>query len=343
MWELIHCLQGREEAVSVEGRKEFSKVSKSRVPYVLVLTHDIDALSVKELPLLSRTFWGFAYRCLIVNSRRILTRRLSFLEYMSSLKQALSLPFIKLGLARDPWQQSLQIMLEIEKRYGIRSTLFFIPFPARPGHTPGGEPAPNNRAAYYKLEKYKDLLQQLEREGWEVGVHGIDAYLNLEYAKFELEAVRRLIPGKEKVGIRMHWLYHKGKETWRILDKAGYAYDATFGWNDRIGFPDGRYGPFKPEGVKDLVVLPLNIQDGALLGEWHQFLSNEQAWQQVEQVLAEAKKRKAVVTVLWHNNSFVAPRYWGWLYERIIQRAKEDGARFCRAIDVVEMFNQGRL
>ena len=313
----------------------------SEVPYILVLTHDIDVLSLKELSLSSRTFWGFAYRCLIVNSRRVLSRRLSLREYLDSLKQALFLLLIKLGLAPDPWEKGLRVILKIERQHDVRSTFFFIPFSRQPGHTPEGRPAPSNRAAHYKLEKYKDVLQQLEQGGWEVGVHGIDAYRDLERASAELEVIKNLLPEKDKVGIRMHWLYHKGKKTWKILDEAGYVYDATFGWNDQIGFPDEQYGPFKPEGVKNLVVLPLNIQDGALLGEWHQFLNHAEAWQQVKQTLEEAKEHQAVVTILWHNNSFVAPRYWGWLYEKIIQKAKEDGAHICRAIDVVEMFNRG--
>ncbi len=315
----------------------------AKAPYIIVLTHDIDVLSVKELPLLGRTFWGFVYRCLIVNLRRVLSRRLHLREYVASVKQTLFLPLVKLGLAPDPWAKGVKEILGIEKQYGVRSTFFFIPFPKRPGHAPEGESAPNNRAAHYKLDGYRDLLQQLEQKGWEVGVHGIDAYLSLESAKAELEAVRNLIPKKDKIGIRMHWLYHKGEETWKVLDEAGYTYDATFGWNDRVGFPDGRYGPFKPEGVKNLVVLPLNVQDGALLGKSHQFLRNEEAWQQVEQILKVAKEHRATVTILWHNHSFVAPRYWGWLYEKIIQKAKEDGAYICRAIDVVEMFSRGKL
>lgn len=235
------------------------------------------------------------------------------------------------------------MVLEIEKRYGVRSTFFFVPFPKQPGHTPEGNPAPNNRAVHYNLNEYQGLLQQLEREGWEVGVHGIDAYLDPASAKAEFEALRKLLPEKNRLGIRMHWLYHRGDETWEILDEVGYTYDASFGWNDRVGFPRGRYRPFRPECAKNLVVLPLNIQDGALLGEWRLFLGNEEAWHQVEQILGEASKQGAVVSVLWHNNSFVAPRYWGWLYERIIRKAREDGAYICRAIDVVEMFNRGKL
>ena len=318
-------------------------MAKLEAPYTLVLTHDIDVLSIREIPLSSRTFWGFAYRCLVVNSRRVLSRRLSLREYSDSLRQVLFLPLIKLGLAPDPWGKGLKVILEIEKRFGVHSTFFFIPFSKRPGHTPEGEPAPTNREAHYRLSEYQALLQQLERDGWEVGVHGIDAYLDLESAKAELETIRILIPERHKIGIRMHWLYHRGEETWKLLDEAGYAYDGTFGWNDRIGFPGERYGPFKPKGVKNLAVLPLNIQDGTLLGEWHQFLSHAEAWQQVKQTLEKAREHRAIVTVLWHNNSFVAPRYWGWLYEKIIEKAKEDGAHICRAIDVVDMFNRSEL
>lgn len=279
-------------------------------PYILVLTHDIDALSLKELPLTARTFWGFVYRCLIVNLKRLLARRLRLSEYLDSLKCLALLPFVKMGVARDPWEEALQVMLEIEERYRVRSTLFFIPFAGKPGRIPEGKPAPRHRAAHYSLARYQELLQELVDGGWEVGVHGIDAYLDLESAQAELAAIRKLLPGQEKVGIRMHWLYHRG-ETWRILDAAGYAYDATLGWNDRVGYPEGRYGPFRPEGVKNLVVLPLNVQDGALLGEWRMNLSDDEAWQHIEEVLKEAKEHRAVVTILWHNNSFVAPRYWG--------------------------------
>ncbi len=318
-------------------------LANPKVPYILVLTHDIDALSLKELPLSGKTFWGFVYRCLVVNLRRVFTRRLSLSEYLDSLKQVAFLPFMKLGLAKDPWQKSLEMMLEIEKRYAVRSTLFFIPFAKQAGHTPEGKQAPSNRAAHYELEKYEALLEQLEQEGWEVGVHGLDAYRDLESAKNELAAIKQLLPWKEKIGIRMHWLYQKGKETWKILNEAGYAYDATFGWNDRIGFPGGHHRPFKPKDLDNLAILPLNIQDGTLLAEWHQFLGEEEAWHQVKQVLEVAKERKATVTVLWHNNSFVAPRYWGWLYEKIIQKAQEDGASICRAVDVVEMLNRDEL
>jgi hypothetical protein len=137
----------------------------------------------------------------------------------------------------------------------------------------------------------------------------------------------------------MHWLY-RTPGMWKHLDEAGYSYDATFGWNDRVGFPGGKYIPFESEGAKTLMVLPLNIQDGALLEREHRNLSADKAWQKIETVLDEAKAKKAVVTVLWHNNSFVAPRFWGEIYEQIIQQAKADGARILTAGQVVGEFRE---
>ena len=62
----------------------------------------------------------------------------------------------------DPWQKSLNIILEMERKYEVRSTLFFIPFSKDPGHTPGGNKAPINRACYYDILNHASLIQSLE-------------------------------------------------------------------------------------------------------------------------------------------------------------------------------------
>lgn len=305
-------------------------------PYWLVLTHDIDIMSLRELPIAGKTFWGFVYRLLIVNAWRTIKGQISPAQYLDSLKTFLIIPFIKLGLAKDPVEESIQIMLDIERGYGVRSTLFFIPYARRAGHKLDGNVAPSNRCAYYELSDYKDLLVQLEDEGWEIGVHGIDAYRSLEDAQEEIQSIKAILPKKKKIGIRMHWLYHKGKDSWKILDSAGYYYDASVGWNDRIGYPESIYRPFKPEGVGNLIVLPTNIQDTALFSRPD--LTMDKVWSKVENVLNEALQKKAVVTVLWHNNSFVAYRHWTEIYRRIIEKAKYDGAEIIRAVDAIDLF-----
>lgn len=231
-------------------------------------------------------------------------------------------------------------MLKIEQAHGVRSTLFFIPLSREPGVMPDcGTRAPKNRAAHYRLTDYNQTFDELIRDGWEVGVHGINAWRSVDDARRELLALKEVCPTQAEFGVRMHWLY-RTPEMWKHLGEAGFSYDATFGWNDRVGFPGGRYIPFEREGAKNLVVLPLNIQDGALLGREHGNFSVDEAWREVERVLNEARTNRAVVTVLWHNNSFVAPRFWGELYEQIIRQAKADRAMISTAGQVISEFRR---
>jgi hypothetical protein len=337
-------LQFSIRALTVASMLETSNSSKDssialdgRHPYTVVLTHDIDVLSVVGLPP-GHTLAGFFYRCLVENMARIVRGHISLRQYGTSILAALQYLPASVGLGLDAWAKSIDTMLSIERTHGVRSTLFFIPLYGQPGVQPeNGKPAPGNRAAYYCLTDYRGLLRDLALEGWEIGVHGVNAWRSVEDARCELSVLREACPEQEHFGIRMHWLY-KTPGMWKHLDEAGYSYDATFGWNDRVGFPGGRYVPFESEGAKTLMVLPLNIQDGALLGREHGNLSPVDAWQKVEGVLDEAKANGAVVTILWHNNSFVAPRFWGDIYEQILCQAKVDGAKISTAGQAIAEF-----
>lgn len=312
-------------------------------PYILVLTHDIDSLSWQENPLnYQRVFYPFTSG-IIKNAYRLIFRHIRGSDYLKSLRFAFFDGILsRLNLVKDSWQQSLNIILNIERQYDVRSTFFFIPFSKDPGHTPDGHIAPKNRACYYNILGHTSLLQSLEQQGWEVGIHGIDAYLNVESATKELERFKSFLPFKKQFGIRMHWLYHRGEESWKILEQAGYSYDATYGWNDKIGFPGSKYKPFIPDGCNKLYVLPLNIQDNVLLRSDRQNLNPAKAWNEVEKLLTFIKEKSGVITIIWHNTSFVAPRYWGWLYEKIIQKAQNDQALIvtaCKAMDFFMNFN----
>ncbi len=80
--------------------------------------------------------------------------------------------------------------------------------------------------------------------GFEVGLHGIDAWADKDSAA---EERRRLEPrsGTAGLGVRMHWLYWD-KDTFRILDEAGFAYDSTFGYNDTVGYRAGTVQAYRP-------------------------------------------------------------------------------------------------
>lgn len=302
----------------------------AKSPYILVLTHDVDLLSLRELPWSSRTLWGFVWRFSAGSLVRVLRQEISWGQYWRSLLSGLFMPLVKLGLIEDPIVQSFKLMLDIERKHAVRSTLYFITVPRYPGQRPGGGKAPPNRAAYYRLEAFQETLRCLQAEGWEIGVHGIDSYCAPEAARREFQTMSRIL-GHGQLGHRSHWLYSNGRRSWEILRHAGFAYDASYGMNDDIGWPRGTRWPFQPFASHGFAVIPLTVQDGSLLCPSKQGLKADEAWNRISGLIREAKEKGAALTVLWHTHSFCAPRYWGGIYERIILQAKADGAPIATA------------
>lgn len=298
--------------------------------YTLVLTHDVDHLSLKSYPVFSKMTLSFFKRCLWNNLIRTITGDITFKKYLESIKWCILYPFFKVGIIDDPYEKAIYDIMSLEKKYGVYSTFFFIPFPNNAGLIKQGYPAPKGRAAKYDIKKHKKLLQKIELEGWEIGVHGINAHISIDNAREEINIIKEIISTKEKIGIRMHWLYQT-EDLWKNLKEAGYYYDATFGSNDEVGFPEGKYYPYKRDG---LWVIPLNIQDGTLLAHWHMGLSINHAWIEIEKILNFAKDKNAVITILWHSNVFGVHHFWGSIYEKILQKAKSDCAEIMRCIDV---------
>ncbi len=304
-------------------------------PYILVLTHDVDILSMRGLPLLGRRQLSLLKTLLVTNYVRWRRGRIAGRDYLWSLWVAFLFPLTLLGLVPDPYEQSIRLVTRIEDQFGARSTFFFIPFARRAGHVSENRPTSDNRASHYGLAECTGLIRWLVGKHWEVGVHGIDSHVDAAAACSELAELRRIVGPGYRIGNRMHWLY-SSPDLYQNLKRAGYYYDATLGWNDRVGFPDSHYEPFQdPE--TGLWVVPLNIQDVALLREDHMNLSLEDAWQKVVKLLEKAREHHAVVTLLWHNDSFLPPMCWGGLYRRILERAQTDGASMIRAVDALDL------
>jgi peptidoglycan/xylan/chitin deacetylase (PgdA/CDA1 family) len=300
--------------------------------YTIVLTHDVDLMGLKDYPFFSKASFSFIKHAIFSNFLRMLKRDIDFFTYMKSFFYGMTIPLIKLGMVKDPIKESISKILEIEKKYNVRSTFYFIPFKDTAGLIKKGEVAPLHRAARYDIKEYNDLLHFLETNGWEVGIHGLNAHISLEEARRELEVFQEIFPEKKKWGIRMHWLY-KSENLWKNLKTAGYYYDSTFGFNHEAGFMEDKFFPFKKEGIW---ILPLIIHDVVLLARWHKKLSQKEAWKEIEKVMENAKEKHAVLTILWHNCSFAPPNYWGDVYEKIIMKGKSDGACFKCAVDILK-------
>jgi peptidoglycan/xylan/chitin deacetylase (PgdA/CDA1 family) len=305
-----------------------SATSEEHGGYTVVLTHDLDLLSLRELPWRSRILWGMIYRCTCLNLAKALKRNLPLRKFLSGILFALKLPAVRLGIGRDPVDQATDEMIELERRLGVRSTLYAIPFGWKAGFKPDGASAPASRACYYELARYGDWLKTLEADGWEIGLHSLDGYSKPSLARAEKRKLQEIL-GHDGFGVRVHWLYHGGDRSYQIFHDVGFSYDSTPGWNEKVGWPGGRKHPWKH--ASGIWVLPLNIQDGALLTEAGMNLSELKAKRVIAEMFEEAKSVNGVVTVLWHNHSFGAPRQWGDLYDWLIRRCLSDGAKIMTA------------
>ena len=327
--------------------------------YAMTLTHDIDILSLKEMPI-ARTFLGYCYRSSVLNWKQWRAGKVRTSEFYRSLWEIGRTWAAKVGLGQDVWKRALPALLALEKRLGVRSSLYFMPFPEKAGILPetlrkdrdkdedkdlgkGKEKvsAPTNRASFYDVLNYKEMLNNLEKGGWEAGVHGIDAWHDAPAARTEYSRVANLT-GQDELGVRMHWLYFKSPESFQSLEEGGFKYDSTFGYNEVVGFRAGTLQPYHPLNCQSLWELPLHIQDGALLGEEHLDLNRDDAFIMAKPILDWAKRFGGAVSLLWHNQSFTAPRFWGEVYERLILQGREDGAWIAIPREVLQWFSLRR-
>lgn len=317
--------------------------------YAMTLTHDIDILSLKEMPI-ARTFLGYFYRSTVLNWKRWRSGKVQTSEYISANWEMVRTWAAKLGIGQDVWQRALPLLIALEKRLGVRSSLYFMAFPDKPGILPehlrkdkgnNKEGAPTNRASFYDVTKHQELLNRLEEGGWEAGVHGIDAWHDVSAARAEHARIAQ-VTAQAKIGVRMHWLYFKSPDSFKALEEGGFEYDATFGFNEVVGFRAGTLQPYHPLNCQTLWELPLHIQDGALMGEEYFYLNREEAFIKAKPILEWAKRFGGSVSLLWHNQSFTAPRFWGEVYERLIAQAKSEGAWIAVPRDVLSWFTLRR-
>ena len=199
-------------------------------------------------------------------------------------KAACLLPLVYLRLARDFWSD-FDRYLEMED--GNASTYFVIPRSNYPGRTAEGF-APPARACRYTLDDVLPQLKKIISANGEVGVHGVDAWLDAEHGRKERETVADAIGAKE-LGVRMHWLFFDENSPTR-LERAGFTYDSTVGYRETIGYRAGTLQVYKPLGHTRLLELPLHVMDTALFYPSYLNLVEDQARQLVWKLIDDAER-----------------------------------------------------
>lgn len=304
--------------------------------FIACLTHDVDHPSIRAHTW-DHTVLGFMYRAIFGSVGRLLRGEIPFRILLENWLAVAKLPFVYLGVASDFWDRFDDRYLRIEG--ALPSTFFVIPRKHYPGKVADGS-APAFRSSGYAAREIASTIQNLILHGREVGVHGIDAWLNSADGAAELAEVGRLT-GRQEIGVRMHWLYFNRQSPAR-LEEAGAAYDSTFGYNETVGYRAGTTQAFRPIGVIRLLELPLHAMDTSLFYPSHLGLSPQKAHTMLLQLVENAGRYGGVLTVNWHDRSLSPERRWDSTYRDLIELMKSRGAWFATAGEAVSWFRKRR-
>jgi hypothetical protein len=303
--------------------------------FTVCLTHDLDHPSLR-FHRFDHTTFGFLYRAVIGSILKTCRGRLPLSSLRRNVSAALSLPFVHLGWADDFWFE-FDRYLQIEK--GLGSTFFVIPVKGDPGRTTQG-PAPSLRASAYGASDIADRIRSLASAGCDVGVHGIDAWLDSSRGAKERDAVS-CVTGTPGTGVRMHWLFFDDQSPER-LEHAGFAYDSTFGYNETVGFRAGTLQAFRPLTAKQLLELPLHVMDTALFYPSHLNLTPDAAMRMVLPLVDEAERHGGALTINWHDRSIAPERLWDGFYLDLLDDLKRREVWFPTASQAVAWFRRRR-
>jgi hypothetical protein len=252
------------------------------------------------------------------------------------LGAVLSLPAVFTGLAQDFWMP-FDRYLELEK--GLRSTYFLLPFRKFPGTRDGG-PAPRTRGCRYDIDNLRNHLVRLITQGCEIGLHGIDAWTDIDNAQREVASISAAA-GAPVGGARIHWLYF-GSESHRILEQAGLNYDSSYGYNFVVGFRAGTAQAFQPPGTGSILELPLLIQDTTMFYPTRMNLSEEEASILCRSIVENVSTLGGTLVVNWHDRSLAPERNWGDFYKNLLHEIRERRTWFATCSEAAAWFRYRR-
>jgi peptidoglycan/xylan/chitin deacetylase (PgdA/CDA1 family) len=304
--------------------------------FIVCLTHDVDHPSIRKHKR-DHTAVGFFLRAVFGSVIDAMLGRLSASDALRNWVAAAKWPLVHLGLAKDFWADFDERYLKLED--GIPSTFFVIPRKGYAGKRENGS-APALRASAYEAKELDNQIRRLVGAGCEVGLHGIDAWIDSTAGCKELKEVRNL-SGSLEIGIRMHWLYY-AQDTPIVLERAGAAFDSTFGYNETVGYRAGTTQVYKPLGAQRLLELPLHAMDTSLFYLSYLALSPRKAKLRLEQLAMEFARFGGCLTVNWHDRSLAPERLWGGTYRELIQDLKLRGAWFATASQATAWFRKRR-
>lgn len=243
---------------------------------------------------------------------------------------------LKKGFGAQSPYWGFDTVIDIENKYGVKSTFFFLEESAK--------------VKLLKLKSFKialgryhvnepkvaEMMLYLDENGWEIGLHGsYYSYNNVALLKREKKAIEDVLR-HEIIGIRQHYL-NWDERTWGCQKEAGFKYDSTLGYTRAIGYKEDNVAPFYPCKGTDFCEIPLVIMDSC-------FEDDKDRWEKLEQIIAQAEKENGIIVINFHTNNFDEVEFPAYKrnYVRLIETLKERGAEFMTMGEAYEKIKGGK-
>ena len=230
-------------------------------------------------------------------------------------------------LSKEEPYWNFQEIISIEDDFKVKSTFFFLD-ESIPFRLLDKKNWQLSLGRYnIREKKISNIMQHLDKNGWEIGVHGSYlSYNNEQLLKKEKNNIEDII-GHQTIGIRQHYL-NRDENTWKIQKKLGFKYDSTWGLTRGFGFKKGKTLPFKPFG-DDFIEIPLIIMDTP-------FLSDKDAWSKYGEIVNQLEKVDGILVINWHQRVFNEKEFpfYKDAYVRIIEDCKSRGAKFATLSEI---------
>ncbi len=241
------------------------------------------------------------------------------------------------SIGRDPVSRGVHTVLQLEAHHSIAATWFVICSQPTLGSMVSGDSTyrPESPATHR-------ILSAVSNAGHEIGLHGSFATAHdAERMASQRRWLSRLAQ-RPISGARQHFLRMRPGATQRAMVKAGFDYDATWGFADRNGFRLGVADVVPAwdaarEAVMPLDLVPLVWMDRAL----SKYGGVEEAQRWIQDGLELARQSRAVEGAwvgLWHPNLTEALGFPDAepAFVHLLQTLADDRPYFASARKIVE-------
>lgn len=218
--------------------------------------------------------------------------------------------------------------MEIEEKYGVRSTFFFRTYVPNAPHPP---PA-------YDVSEYQQDIRFLVEGGWEIGLHmDPTSHKSLELIRKEKETLET-VAKTPVVGNRVHYTMNNDA-LHRNLTEAGFKYDSSAKFS-REKIVEEDFGYFKKNG---LIVFPMTIMDALAFN--YLVPTEDDVVNLLENTVEMCRKiprKDKIITIVWHD--CVLKMKKGRRYQQVLEYLTSiDDVEVKRGVDLLQMIDRGML